>query len=48
MWAGRFNGSTHQTYVLLGATSTTSQAQAGAALNTLINNDLFVDPGLVA
>lgn len=47
-WAGRFTGSTHQTYVALGAQSSVSQAQAGSALNTLIANDLFVDPGLIA
>ncbi|WP_085035761.1 beta strand repeat-containing protein [Ensifer aridi] len=47
-WAGRFTGSTHQTYVALGAQSSVSQAQAGAALNTLIANDLFIDPALIA
>ncbi|WEX79618.1 calcium-binding protein (plasmid) [Sinorhizobium numidicum] len=47
-WAGRFTGTTHQTYVALGAQSSVSQAQAGAALNTLIANDLFIDPALIA
>ncbi|WP_245269801.1 calcium-binding protein [Ensifer sp. WSM1721] len=47
-WVGRFTGSTHQTYVALGAQSSVSQAQAGAALNTLIANDLFIDPALIA
>lgn len=47
-WAGRFTGSTHQTFVELGAVSATTQAQALAALNTLIANDLFVDPALIA
>ncbi|NLS05290.1 calcium-binding protein [Rhizobium sp. P32RR-XVIII] len=47
-WAGRFTGSTHQTFVALGAQSAVSQADAVAALNTLIANDLFVDQGLIA
>ncbi|WP_018236938.1 calcium-binding protein [Ensifer sp. BR816] len=47
-WAGRFTGSTHQTYVALGAQGSVSQAQAAAALNTLIANDLFIDPALIA
>ncbi|WP_085033290.1 beta strand repeat-containing protein [Ensifer aridi] len=47
-WVGRFTGSTHLTYVALGAMSSVSQAQAGAALNTLIQNDLFIDPALIA
>ena len=47
-WAARFTGSTHQTFVELGTVSTTSQAQAGAALNFLLANDLTVDTALIA
>lgn len=47
-WAGRFTGSTHQTFVALGAQSTMSQTDATAMLTTLVNQDLFVDANLIA
>ena len=47
-WAGVLTGSTHQTYVVFGATSAMTQAQAIAMINTLVSNDLTVDSGLIA
>lgn len=47
-WAGVFTGSTHQTYVVFGATSAMTQTEAIGMINTLVTNDLTVDPGLIA
>lgn len=47
-WAGVFTGSTHQTYVVFGTATAMTQSQAIAMINTLVQNDLTVDAGLIA
>ena len=46
--AVNLTGSTHQTYVALGATATLTQAQATTAMNTFLQNDLFYNANLIA
>lgn len=51
-WAGLLTstapGMEHSTYVALATQASTSAAQAQAMLGTLVANDLFIDPGLIA
>ncbi|MGA1830878.1 beta strand repeat-containing protein [Rhizobium wenxiniae] len=47
-YAASLTGTTHQTYVIFGATSALTSAQAVASMTTFVQNDLFVDVNLIA
>jgi hypothetical protein len=48
MWAGHLLGTTHDTYAIFGTQASMNSGQALTMLQTLVNNDLIVDSGLIA